>query len=64
MFDELSELSHNKLQYVIDSYLLWVDRSTKIGGTNRRRSRIVVEEQIDKVKELIEKVKTLNKCYL
>ena len=32
MFDELSELSHDELQYVIDSYFLWAYKTMKQRG--------------------------------
>ena len=74
MFDGLSELSHDELQYVIDSYLLWAYRTMKIRGIRVREwkrwrrehltycksyLRISFEEQIDKMKELIVKAKIL-----
>ena len=34
--DELSELSHDELQYVIDSYLLWAYNTMKQRGINIR----------------------------
>ena len=74
--DELSELSHNELQYVIDSHLLWAYNNMKQKGINirswkawmgaRRRasptyckhfSRIMVKEQIEKMRELIAKAR-------
>ena len=71
---ELSELSHDQLQYVIDSYLLWTYKTMKQRGINikswkawRRANftyckscpRIMVEEQIEKMRELIAKSKSL-----
>ena len=74
--DELSELSHDELQYVIDSYFLWAYTTMKQRGINirswkawmgpRRRAglpyckhfpRIMVEEQIEKMRELIAKAR-------
>ena len=74
--DELSELSHDELQYVIDSYLFWAYNTMKQRGINirswkawmgaRRRAnptycksfpRIMVEEQIEKMRELIAKAR-------
>ena len=61
--DELSELSHDELQHVIDSYLLWAYNTMKQRGINIRSSkawrranptycksypRIMVEEQLKK----------------
>ena len=72
MFDELSELSHGKLQYVIDSYFFWAYRTMKQRGiiirswkafrrTNpaycKTYPRIIVEEQIEKMRELIAKAR-------
>ena len=72
LLDELSELSHNELQYVIDSYFFWVDKTMKQRGINIRPwkawmgahptyckhfPRIMVEEQIEKVRELIAKAR-------
>ena len=76
MFDELSELSHNELEYVINSYFLWADKTmVQRGisirgwkawmGAHRRAglphcksfSRIMVEEQIEKMRELIAKAR-------
>ena len=76
MFDELSELSHDELQYVIDSFFLWADKTMKQSGINirswkawmeaHRRAyptycktypRIMVEEQIEKMRELIAKAR-------
>ena len=36
MFEELSELSHDELQYVIDSYFLWTHNTMKQRGINIR----------------------------
>ena len=70
--NELSELSHDELQYVIDSYFLWAYKTMKQRGINirswkaRRRAhptycqsfpRIMVEEQIEKMRELIAKAR-------
>ena len=74
--DELSELSHNELQFIIDGFFLWVDKTMKQRGISirgwkawmgaRRRAglpyskdypRIMVEEQIKKMRELIEKAR-------
>ena len=74
--DELSELSHDELQFVINGFFLWVDGTIKQRGTNirswkawmgaRRRAnpsycktypRIMVEEQIEKMRELIKKAR-------
>ena len=74
--EELSELSHDELQYVIDSYFFWVYKTMKQRGINirswkawmgaRRRAnptycktypRIMVEEQIEKMRELITKAR-------
>ena len=72
--NELSELSHNELQCVIHSYLLWAYNTMKQRGINirswkawRRANptycknyyRIMVEEQIEKMRELIVKAKRL-----
>ena len=72
--DELSELSHDELQFVIDSYLLWGYKTMKQRGINIRSwkawrrahptyckffPRIMVEEQIEKIRELIAKAKRL-----
>ena len=76
--DELSELSHDELQYVINGYLLCADKTMVQRGINirswkawmgaRRRAslsycksypRIMVEEQIEKMRELIAKAKRL-----
>ena len=74
MFDELSELCHIELQYVNDSYLLWAYKTMKMRGIKVRAWKrwrrehptycksypsIMLEEQIDKMKELIAKVKIL-----
>ena len=72
----LSELSHDELQYVIDSYLLWAYKTMKRRGINirswkawmgaHRRAnlsyckdypRLMVEEQIEKMRELIAKAR-------
>ena len=74
--DELSELSHDELHFVISGFFLWVDKTMKHRGINvrswkawmgaRRRDnlsyckdypRIMVEEQIEKMKELIAKAR-------
>ena len=70
--DELSELSHDELQYVIDGYFLWACKTMKQRGINikswkawRRVNptycksfpRIMVEEQIEKMRELIAKAR-------
>ena len=74
--DELSELSHDELQYVIDGYFLWAYNTMKQRGINirswkawmgaRRRAnlsyckdypRIMVEGQIEKMRELIAKAR-------
>ena len=72
MFDELSELSHDELQYVIDSYFLSAYNTMKQKGINIRSwkawrranptycksfPRIMVEEQIEKMRELIVKAR-------
>ena len=72
--DELSKLSHVELDYIIDNYFLWAYNTMKMRGIKikswkkwRREhptycksySSIRVEEQIDKMKELIAKVKIL-----
>ena len=73
---ELSELSHDELQYVIDGYFLWAYNTMKQRGINIRSwkawmgahrrailsycktySRIMVEEQIEKMRELIAKAR-------
>ena len=71
-FNDLSELSHDELQYVIDSYLPWAYKTMKQREINIRSwkawgranptycksySRIMVEEQIEKMKELIVKAR-------
>ena len=70
--NELSELSHDNLQYVIDSYFFWVDKTMVQRGINIRSwkawrranptycktyPRIMVEEQIEKMRELIMKAR-------
>ena len=74
--DELSELSHDELQYMIDSYFFWAYKTMKQRGIDirswkawmgaRRRDnlsycesfpRIMVEEQIEKMRELIAKAR-------
>ena len=72
MFDELSKLSHVELDYVIDSYLLWAYKTMKMRGIKIKSWKkwrrehptycksypsIRVEEQIDKMKELIAKIR-------
>ena len=72
--NELSKLSHDELQYVIDSYLLWAYKTMKMRGIKVRSWKmwrrehptyckaypsIMVEEQIEKMRELIAKVKIL-----
>ena len=74
MFDELSKLSHDELQYVIDSYLFWAYKTIKMRGIKVRAWKrwrrehptycksypsIMVEEQIEKMRELIVKAKVL-----
>ena len=69
---ELSELSHHELQYLIDGYILWACNTMKERGINirswkawRRANptycksylRIMVEEQIEKMRELIAKAR-------
>ena len=75
-FEELSELSHDGLQYRIDGYFLWPYNTMKQRGINirswkawmgaRRRAnlnhrkdypRIMVEEQIEKMREPITKAR-------
>ena len=75
--NELSELSHDELQFVIDGFFLWVDRTMVQRGISirswkawmraRRRAyliyckdypRIMVEEQVEKMRELIAKART------
>ena len=61
--DELSELSHDELQFVINGYFLWAYKTMKQRGINFRSwkawrranptycksyPRIMVEEQIEK----------------
>ena len=74
--NELSELSHNELQFVIDGYFLWVDKTMVQKGISIRGwkawmgahwraglpccmhfPRIMVEEQIKKMRELIAKAR-------
>ena len=74
--DELSELSHDELQYVTDSYFFWAYKTMVQRGINirswkawmgaRRRdnlsyckdySRIMVEEQTEKMRKLIAKAR-------
>ena len=72
--NELSELSHNELQLVIDSYFFWAYKTMKQRGINiiswkawrrahptycKSYPRIMVEEQIEKMRELIMKAKKL-----
>ena len=76
--DELSELSHDELQFVIDGFFLLVDKTMVQRGISirpwkawmgaRRRAnlsyckdypRIMVEEQIEKMRELIAEAKRL-----
>ena len=72
--DELSELSHDELQIVIDSYFFWAYETMKQRGINIRSwkagrranptycntyPRIMVEEQIEKMRELIAETKRL-----
>ena len=72
--NELSELSHNELQYIIDGYFLWAYNTIKVRGIKVRSWKrwrrehptyckaypsIMVEEQIEKMRELIAKVKIL-----
>ena len=76
--DELSELSHDELQFVTNGSLLWVDKTMVQRGINIRSwkawmgacrranlsyskdyPRIMVEEQIEKMRELIAKAKRL-----
>ena len=71
---ELSELSHNELQYVIDSYFFWAYKTMKQREINIRSwkawrrthptycksfRRIMVEEQIEKMRELIAKARII-----
>ena len=74
--DELSELSHDELQFVIDGFFLWVDKTMVQRGISirgwkawmgaRKRAglpyskdypRIMVEEQIEKMREPIAKAR-------
>ena len=70
--DELRELSHDELHFVIDSYFFWAYRTLKQKGISIRSwkawrgahptfgksdPRIVVEEQIEKMRELIAKAR-------
>ena len=70
--DELTELSHDELQYVTDSYFFWAYMTMKQRGINIRSwkawrrtnptycesfPRIMVEEQIEKMRELIAKAR-------
>ena len=70
--DELSELSHDELQFVIDSYFRWAYKTMKQRGINIRSwkawrrahptfcksyPRIMVEEQIEKMRELLAKAR-------
>ena len=72
--DELSVLSHDELQYIIDSYFFWTYKTMKQRGINIRSwkswrranptycktyPRIMVEERIEKMGELIAKAKRL-----
>ena len=64
--NELSELSHDELQRVIDSHFFWAYKTMKQRGINirswkawRSYQRIMVEEQIEKMRELIVKAKRL-----
>ena len=72
--DELSELSHDELPCVIDGYFLWAYKTMKQRGINIRSwkawrrvnptycksyPRILVEEQIEKMIELISRTKKL-----
>ena len=72
--NELSELSHYELQYVIDSYFFWdyetmsreelISDLGKLGGEPISHilkviPKIMVEEQIEKMRELIAKAKRL-----
>ena len=73
--DELSELSHDELQFVIDSYFFWAYKTMKQRGISIRSWKawrrahhhptfcksyptIMVEEQIEKMRELITKART------
>ena len=70
--DELSQLSHDELQYVIHSYFFWACKTMKQRGINigswktwwranptycKTYPRIMVEEQIEKMRELIAKAR-------
>ena len=70
--NELSELSHGELHYVINGYSLWAYKIMKQRGINIRSwkagrrahptycksfPRIIVEEQIEKMRELIAKAR-------
>ena len=74
--DELSELSHDELQFVIDGFFLWADKTMVQRGISIRGwkawmeacrraglpyskdyPRIMVAEQIEKMKELIAKAR-------
>ena len=72
--EELSGLTHNELQYVIDGYFLWAEKTMKQRGISIRSwkawrrahptycttyPRIMVEEQIEKMRKLIAKAKRL-----
>ena len=72
--DELSEISHDELQFMIDGYFLWAYETMKQKGISIRSwkawrranptycksyPRIMVEEQIEKMRELIAKTKRL-----
>ena len=72
--DKLSELSHDELQFVINGFFQWADKTMVQRGISirgwkawRRTNptycksfpRIMVEEQIEKMRELITKVKIL-----
>ena len=72
--DELNELSLDELQLVIDSYFFWAYKTMKQRGVNIRSwkawrranptfcksyPRIMVEEQIEKMRELIARAKRL-----
>ena len=74
--EQLSELSDDELQYIIDSYFLWAYKTMKQRGVNIRSwkawmgahrttnpiycnsfPRIMVEEQVEKMRELIAKAR-------
>ena len=70
--DEMRELSYEELQYVINSYFFWACKTMKQRGINIRSwkawrranptycksfPRITVEEQIEKMRELIAKAR-------